>query len=173
MYLLNFDGLFRGKEEGSGLENGMSVMCYGWVIRSRQDVVARGYGSYTHPHVASSNGAEYLALIEGLKACLDLGLAKERLLVLGDAKSVIDQMLGLSGVTSFRVMTLHHKAQGLGRQFHHIGWKWIPRGENKEADRLSRAALLKLPRQKQDTLAMFGTRGGVPGFRLLADLMMC
>ena len=70
-------------------------------------------------------------------------------------------------------MTLHHKAQGLGRQFHHIGWKWILRGENKEADRRSRAALLKLPRQKQDTLAMFGTRGGEPGFRLLADLMMC
>ena len=49
---------------------------------------------------AGSNAAEYLALIEGLEALEDLRIGNEPVEVRGDAKCVIDQMLGHAAVSS-------------------------------------------------------------------------
>ncbi|MHC1770386.1 MAG: ribonuclease HI family protein [Flexilinea sp.] len=173
MHTLNFDGLFQVKKEISSFGNEISIMCYGWLVSDDQQVIAKGYGSYTHREAASSNGAEYLALIEGLEALTDLGLKKEPVLVIGDAKSVIDQMQGFAGVTSPRIKTLHRKAIRLSRGLAGLRWQWVPRSENKAADRLTRNALSLICSRKMDTLSTVEAMKQCPGFRLISDLMVC
>ncbi|HVP22128.1 MAG TPA: reverse transcriptase-like protein [Anaerolineaceae bacterium] len=148
-------------------------MCYGWLISEDDQVIARGHGGYTHREVASSNGAEYLALIEGLEALSDLGLKGERVLVVGDAKSVIDQMQGYAEVTSTRIKTLHRKARRLSQKMAGLQWQWVPRGKNKAADRLTRHALRQIRRGKKQTLSTIRATKRSTGFCLISDLMIC
>lgn len=171
MRTLNFDGLFRGKEENSGIGDEMCVMCYGWVIMEGSLAIARGYGSYTHQKVASSNGAEYLALIKGLEALSDMGLKNGRVVVIGDAKSVIDQMQGLAEVNSPRIKSLHKKARRLCQKMSGLHWQWVPRNENKVADQLTRHALRQFI-QRRTAPDAAGSAKRSSGFRLIYDLMV-
>jgi ribonuclease HI len=139
MYILHFDGLFRCVYKDDSLQAG--VMCYGWVIDHNHTPVAHGYGGFARSCHATSNGAEYLALIEGLEALLDMGVQNQRIKIFGDAKTVIQQMQGLSGVSSPGILPLHRRATQLSASFSRLKWNWAPRNENKAADLLSRRAL--------------------------------
>lgn len=79
--------------------------------------IARGFGVYLRNCMAGSNAAEYLAVIEGLEALTDLQLRKAAIEIRGDAKCVIDQMLGYGGVSSPLTRTLDRQAQKLARRF--------------------------------------------------------
>ncbi len=174
MYRLNFDGLFRERGEKSDGDLRTGIMCYGWVIRNnRQQVIAQGHGSYSHRHAASSNGAEYLALIEGLEALFDLGLNDETVLVIGDARSVIDQMQGLAEVTSVRITALHQRAMRLSQKIAGLHWQWVPRGQNRAADKLTRHALRQIGLRDMNIFSSIGAVNRSTGFRLIADLMIC
>jgi len=173
MYILNFDGLFREHTEISESGKAAGVMCYGWLITEDQEVIARGLGSYTHREVASSNGAEYLALIEGLEALRLLGLKNEPVLIEGDSRSVIDQMQGVAEVSSCRIKTLHRKALRLSQNMAHLHWLWVPRGQNKAADKLTRDALRNVRRGPIEILSTIGATKRSGGFRLISDLMVC
>jgi ribonuclease HI len=136
---MRFDGLFKhiGERHVSGL------MCYGWEIRNKSHIlVAEGYGSVAHPFDATSVTAEYLGLIEGLKALIDLGLECERVNVIGDAKNVVCQMGGSAAVNSRRVKPLYKEANELANHFSNITWNWAPRNHNKAADYLTRRAMI-------------------------------
>jgi ribonuclease HI len=139
MYILHFDGLYRSAFDDDSLQAGL--MCYAWLIFHNNTMVARGHGGFARSHHATSNGAEYLALIDGLEALLDLGLQGERIRIFGDAKTVIQQMQGLVGVNSPGIRPLHKRAAGLAARFTRLKWTWTPRSENKAADQLSRHAL--------------------------------
>jgi ribonuclease HI len=171
MYTLNFDGLFRESEKNSEIES--DIMCYGWLISENNEVIAKGHGSYTHREVASSNGAEYLALIEGLEALKDMGLTNEPVQVVGDARTVIDQMQGFAEVSSPRIKTLHQKAIRLSHKMAGLQWLWVPRNENKAADQLTRHALQKIQNGTHETLSSIGATKKSKGFRLISDLMVC
>jgi ribonuclease HI len=119
-------------------------MCYGWLIYQEKRVVAHGQGGFVNGRTASSNGAEYLGLIEGLEALLDMGLRDEPVLIMGDAKTIIEQMQGMAEVKSIRVKPLHKRASRLTRQFSGLLWQWSPRRENRAADILSRRALQQI-----------------------------
>jgi ribonuclease HI len=173
MYTLNFDGLFREHTELSEPGKETSVMCYGWLVTVDQRVIARGQGSYTHREVASSNGAEYLGLIEGLQSLFDLGLINEPVLIVGDSRSVIDQMQGLAEVSSHRIKTLHNRAIRLCHRMGGLHWRWVPRNENKAADQLTRAALRQVRRGPNGTLSTIGGNKRHGGSRLISDLMIC
>ena len=147
-------------------------MCYGWIVYEDDQILAIGYGSYTHREVASSNGAEYLALIEGLEALKVLGFHKAPVTIVGDAKSVIDQMQGCASVTSRRIQTLHRKAVSLSHKMAIVEWLWVPRRQNKAADQLTRQALRQLRRTNQQPLATIGRTKKSTGFQLISDLMI-
>lgn len=148
-------------------------MCYGWLIYENNLVIAKGHGSYTHREVASSNGAEYLALIEGLEALKVLGLKNEAVMVVGDAKSVIDQMQGFAEVTSTRIKTLHRKAVRLSQKMAGLQWLWVPRRDNKAADQLTRHALRQVHMENNETLSAIGRTKCSSGFQLISDMMIC
>jgi ribonuclease HI len=143
MYTLRFDGLYRNDWSISPTHQ-TGLMCYGWLVYRNGLVIARGHGGLLRAHCASSNTAEYLALIEGLSALNDLGIHDEKIQVIGDSKSVIEQMSGVASVNSPRVKNLHHKAVRLCRGFSSLHWLWEPRKRNHDADQLTRRALKQI-----------------------------
>ena len=147
MYILEFDGLFRGMEGGANCTSKCGFMCYGWLIRKAGRIIARGHGTYLRSDDATSNVAEYLALIEGLEALMDMGVVKERILIIGDSKTVINQMKGQSTANVDRTKKLSGRAKRITKRFKSIDYLWVPRRENHAADRLSRRALRQF---KQD-----------------------
>lgn len=143
MLTLRFDGLYHAlSEDGGHLHAG--VMCYGWVIQRNGKAVARGHGGYARREDATSNIAEYLALIEGLSALCDMGCERESIEVIGDARSVIEQMQGRAAVNSASTRPLYRKAQRLASSFRRLVWTWTPRRKNHEADLLTRRAMRQI-----------------------------
>lgn len=141
MITLQFDGLFRRIPSSPRQTSKAGFMGYGWLILRNQVVIARGHGVVAHASNATSNIAEYLALIEGLEALADLGIQKEPLTVCGDSKCIIDQMCGAASVNAPGMKPLHRRAKRLCRRFLSITWNWTPRQENKDADSLTRRAM--------------------------------
>ena len=140
MYTLQFDGMCRSiNEEGKA-----GLLGFGWFILNDELEVARGFGLFAHTHMANSNIAEYLALIEGLEAMTDLKILGESITIRGDAKCVIDQMNGVAAVSSLSTRKLHRRAKRLANRFDSLTWTWVPRRENKLADKLSRRGLRQL-----------------------------
>jgi ribonuclease HI len=177
MITLAFDGLFRGAPEDLHLREDAGFMCYGWLILRDGEVIARGHGGYTRALGASSNVAEYLGLVEGMEALLDLAAAAsaggEAVLVCGDAKSIIDQMEGRASVTAASIKPLHRKARGLARRlarcFAGLYWSWTPRRYNHAADALTRRALRQIRANPSHYEGAFYDRGQ-PSARLRSIL---
>lgn len=144
MLTLQFDGLFREAPEDWHLGDNAGFMCYGWIILRDGISIARGHGGYARCQDASSNVAEYLALIEGLEALLDMRAVQEGITICGDAKSIIEQMDGRASVSAASIKPLHRKARKLAAQFQKIYWSWTPRRNNHTADALTRRALRQI-----------------------------
>lgn len=162
MLTLQFDGLFRSVPYQMQPGDNAGFMCYGWVILRDQHVIARGHGGYTRNKGASSNVAEYLALVEGLEALLDMNISGETVLVCGDAKSVIDQMEGCATVSAGSIKPLYRRACKLAKKFRGISWIWTPRHLNQTADALTRRALRQIrahPEQYEAVLNTLNKRG--------------
>lgn len=139
MYNLQFDGLFRRIQiETRGYPG---IMCYGWIIMRNETVVAYGNGGYAHWKIATSNGAEYLALIAGLEALVGMNISNESILIQGDAKTIIEQMQNLVCTHSPRIKQFHRQARRLCRGLQNVEWNWTPRRQNYFADQLTRKAL--------------------------------
>ncbi|NMB57903.1 MAG: ribonuclease HI family protein [Chloroflexi bacterium] len=141
-YILQFDGLFQRlplEEKGY-----CGIMCYGWLILNDGREVRTGHGGYAHWKLATSNGAEYLALISGLQSLVDMGLCAENLIIQGDSKTTIEQMQKQALTHSPRLQQFHRQARRLCRQFNSIEWQWMPRQQNHPADRLTKQALQQI-----------------------------
>lgn len=174
MLTLEFDGLFRGAPDYLHLTNDAGVMCYGWVILREGLVIACGHGGYARGHYASSIVAEYLALIEGLEALIDMQATDETVLVCGDAKSVIQQMEGTAAVSASSIKPLNRRALRLAQQFRYIDWVWKPRRHNHTADALTRRALQQIKLNTGEIESAFTCASGRHSTRLrsLLDLRM-
>lgn len=144
MLILEFDGLFREAPQEHRMGDNAGFLCYGWVIVRNHTIIARGHGGYVRGKQASSNVAEYLGLIEGLSALLDMGAQDELVLIRGDAQSVIDQMRGFATVNAESIRPLYKRACKLAGKFKRTNWNWAPRRFNVEADKLTRRALQQL-----------------------------
>jgi len=144
MITLHFDGLYRKVTAKDDLSSEAGLMCYGWLISRDGIIIGRGHGGYARNKDATSNVAEYLAMIEGLEALLDMGLEKEAIEVIGDARSIIEQMQGTACVSSPRVRPLYQRASRIARRFPNLRWTWAPRRYNHEADQLTRRALRQI-----------------------------
>jgi ribonuclease HI len=144
MYTLEFDGMLLSPSDAWPDQEGL--LGYGWIIKRNNFEIARGFGVFLRKCEAGSNAAEYLALIEGLEALSDLRIRNEPIEIRGDAKCVIDQMAGYASVSSPLTLTLHRRTRKLARRFKSLTWVWVPRRENKHADKLSRRSFRYLHR---------------------------
>ena len=146
MYILWFDGLFQRISLKQSLSNEAGLMGYGWIIFRDDRIIAKGQGVFGRGKGATSGVAEYLALLEGLDGLRDLCRADDPIEIRGDAKFIIDQVTGLSLVTSESIKPLYAQVKDLSHPFHHLQWIWTPRRHNRNADALSRHAMSHLLR---------------------------
>ncbi len=89
--------------------------------------------------VATNNVAEYRALIRGLEEATRIGA--RRVTCLLDSQLVVEQMSGRYKVKHENVVGLHRQATELSRGFDKVAYRYIPRAQNSEADRLVNEAL--------------------------------
>jgi len=84
----------------------------------------------------SNNEAEYLALISALHYCYTNGI--EPNVIYGDSQLVVKQALGEYKVRKQSLKPYVDEIQYMLPQIGNPLLVWIPRGDNKEADKLSR-----------------------------------
>ncbi len=149
VYTMRFDGLFKSLPGKHRATSQAGFMGYGWLIYQNGRLVASGHGVFARGKEATSLNAEYLALIEGLDALQDLGITKEPVKIMGDAKCVIDQMRGGVAVNSKGMKPLYRRARQIARQFRNIEWSWTPREFNLAADQLTRRAMEEIRFDKE------------------------
>ncbi|WP_327009000.1 bifunctional RNase H/acid phosphatase [Dactylosporangium sp. NBC_01737] len=110
---------------------------YGAVVRSDTgEVLAERLGRLG---VTTNNVAEYTGLIEGLRAASELGA--DEVDVRMDSKLVVEQMSGRWQIKHPGLRPLAARAGDLARGFRTVRYSWIPREQNKHADRLANAAM--------------------------------
>ncbi|MCV7191256.1 bifunctional RNase H/acid phosphatase [Mycolicibacterium brumae] len=88
---------------------------------------------------ATNNVAEYRGLIAGLTAATELGASEVDVRM--DSKLVVEQMSGRWKVKNADLADLHRQARGLASNFDRVRYQWIPREQNKHADRLANEAM--------------------------------
>lgn len=89
---------------------------------------------------ATNNVAEYIGLLSGLEAALELN-PKAHIHVRMDSKLVIEQMAGRWKIKHPDMMHLGRSVQELVARVERIVWEWIPREENGRADALANKAM--------------------------------
>jgi ribonuclease HI len=88
---------------------------------------------------ATNNVAEYYGLIHALDSAAGRGIT--RLRVRSDSELLVRQMEGRYKVKSADLKPLFERAQKLARGFAWFGIEYVPREENREADKLANEAL--------------------------------
>lgn len=89
--------------------------------------------------VTTNNVAEYRGLIAGLEQAHRLGATE--VTVRMDSKLVVEQMSGRWKVKHAGMAELHQQARSLASTFESVSFTWIPREQNKHADRLANEAM--------------------------------
>ena len=124
--------------------------------------------------VTTNNVAEYRGLIAGLEEARRLGA--DEVEVRMDSKLVVEQMAGRWKVKHPGLAELHQQARALASTFGFVRFSWIPREQNKHADRLANEAMDGAPRAAGDPPASAvavppstwtGNRGGPTRLLLL------
>ena len=122
------DGAARGNPGPAGL---------GVVIEDDQGLRLRGLCRYIGR--ATNNQAEYLAVIEGLRAVEEW--KPDRLEVNLDSKLVVEQLAGRYRVKNADLAPLYRQASELLGRFAAVELKHVPREKNKGADALANRAI--------------------------------
>lgn len=126
VYKLFIDGGSRGNPGESGI---------GIVIQSK----SQKKGFYFYTGISTNNEAEYKALIKGLKISISNGL--KNLNVFSDSELLCKQINGLYKVKSDSLKNYYSEATGLIKRLNNFSIDYIPRKENKEADKLANIAM--------------------------------
>lgn len=134
---VNFDGLCQPVNPGG-------VACYGFLIKSDGKTIYKERGIAVEPFSkgATNNVAEYTALVKALEWLVTNRCESESVRVKGDSNLVISQMRGNFRVKNKAIIPLFQKAALLKNKFADITFQWVPREENKEADRLDRKSVV-------------------------------
>lgn len=121
-----------GASRGNPGEAGFGV----YVTTPAGELVADLYG---YLGTATNNVAEYQALIHALRYALARG--SRRLKIFSDSELVVRQLDGRYKVKHPGMIPLHREAKALLVRFERASLTHVPRGLNREADRLANRAL--------------------------------
>lgn len=102
----------------------------GAVLYGEDGTVLREIGTFLG--IATNNVAEWTALLEGLKAALELGV--EDLAVRMDSELVVKQIAGVYRVKHPGLIPLHAEAKTLLRRFRSVDVQHVRRAQNAAAD---------------------------------------
>jgi ribonuclease HI len=121
-----FDGLCQPVNPGG-------IACYAFVVKNEGKTIHSDYGLAAEPFSkdATNNVAEYTALVKALEWLLANNL---------DSQLVVKQLSGDYKVKAKRIISLYRQVLLLKIKFKEVEITWVPREENKEADRLTNKA---------------------------------
>jgi ribonuclease HI len=119
--------------------NPKGIATYGIVISGRGSE-ARLRGDVGVGEGMSNQVAEYMAVYKALEFLIDRGTTSDRVIVYTDSQLVANQMNGLWKAKKGMYLGLYLKTKDLAKAFSMLSFQWIPREENKEADKLSQLA---------------------------------
>ncbi len=127
--IVEADGGSRGNPGPAGYGAVVTDAESGSVLAERAESIGR----------ATNNVAEYSGLIAGLEAAAAVGATE--VAVQMDSKLVVEQMTGRWQVKHPDMRPLARRAQELRGPFDSVTFRWIPREQNKHADRLANEAM--------------------------------
>jgi len=146
MIQVHTDGSIQEKNPGG-------VACWGWI--AFEDVatplskpylerirIGYGYGIACEGEGATSNVAEYQAVIEAL-TWLAEHCPGSRIMIVSDSQLVVYQLTGKYGVSKEHLKALRDRVRGMMSKFAEVRFTWVPREQNTQADELSRRAYLE------------------------------
>jgi ribonuclease HI len=132
-----FDGLCQPYNPGG-------IACYAFVILTKKGHEHSEYGLAVEPFGdnATNNVAEYTGIIKALEWLLEKNNYNnnQKIIIRGDSQLVINQIKGKYKVRAVKIIPLYQKVKSLLSKFKDIKIEWIPRDNNKEADKLSNKA---------------------------------
>lgn len=142
-WVLHFDGLYEPRYRPDG------VATYGFVVTHAGEVVHEEKGLVAPPGpLASSNVAEFGALIQGLTWLRGRDLGGCPLVVRGDSRLVVETVAGRWKLSSEVLLPLRDLARRLVSEMSgDVTLEKVPRERNADADRLSREAYHELVRE--------------------------
>lgn len=127
--VIEADGGARGNPGPAGYGAVVRDAATSTVLAERSDAIG----------IETNNVAEYRGLIAGLGAARDLGA--RRVAVRMDSKLVVEQMKGAWQIKNAALRELARQAGELLRDFDAVSFEWVPREQNKHADRLANEAM--------------------------------
>jgi ribonuclease HI len=126
-FTIEIDGASRGNP---------GPAAFGYVIRHQGEAVLEESGYLGR---ATNNVAEYLALIHALKKADEL--RGRDLTILSDSELLVRQMSGEYKVRNPQLAILHQQVSHLLPRFRQVRFTYVPREQNRDADRLCNEAL--------------------------------
>ena len=134
-YTMYFDGASRGNPGISGI---------GYVIYSNSTKIYE-YSKYIGDS-CTNNYAEYTAIYEGIKWCLDNRI--EDVIIKGDSLLIINQLKGIYKISSENLKEINNKCSNMLKLFKNYDIQHIDRSKNSEADKLANLSLDNLKESK-------------------------
>ena len=110
---------------------------YGYVLEADDGTLLAAHGERIG--VATTNVAEYRALIAGLEKALELGL--DEVGVVSDSELLVKQMTGEYRVKNEALKKLNDEADRVARRIGDVSYRAVRREHNELADRLVNEAL--------------------------------
>ena len=87
----------------------------------------------------TNNVAEYQGCILALEKLVELGAKK--VVLKADSQLMVNQLSGTYRVKTEHLFPLFNKAKALAKNFESISYVYVPREQNKEADKLANQAI--------------------------------
>jgi probable phosphoglycerate mutase len=127
--IVETDGGSRGNPGPAGYGAVVRDAATGAVLAERKEAIG----------VDTNNVAEYRGLLAGLQAAAELGATS--VIVRMDSKLVVEQLSGRWQVKHERLRPLAREAAALRNSFAEVAFEWVPRAQNRHADRLANEAM--------------------------------
>ncbi len=142
-----FDGLCQPINPGG-------ISCYAFLVKSGGRTIYSDYGIAVEPFSQDStnNVAEYTALVKALQWLLEKNLGSTKVEIKSDSQLIVNQLTGDYKVKAKRIISLYKQVLRLKNKFQDIQIKWVPREENREADRLTNKAYNKALQENPEYL---------------------
>lgn len=126
--IINTDGAAKGNPGPASI---------GVFIRDDKGAVVQEIAKYIGEK--TNNQAEYMALIEALKAAAEIGA--DVIEIFADSELMVSQVKGIYKVKNEGLRPLFEEVKSLLRKFSQCNIKHVPRERNREADKLANQAI--------------------------------
>lgn len=142
-----FDGLCQPVNPGG-------IACYAYIIKRDGDTIHSDYGVAAEPFSPEStnNVAEYTALAKALEWLVANDFTSEKILIKSDSQLVVNQMNGMYKIKAKKIIPLYKQVLLLKNKFSDVEIDWVPREQNREADRLTNIAYNKALQENPEYL---------------------